>query len=124
MKKMPLAFVIEDDEIIAEIFSTAVKEASFDTVVIRDGIQAMEALKGGVPDLVVLDLHLPGVSGINVLREIRNDQRLARTRVLIISADTTQSEFLRMHADHVMIKPVGFHALLELALQVRSELGS
>jgi len=114
---LPLAFIIEDDEIISQIFSIAVREAQFETVVIRDGIQAMERLKTDTPDLVVLDLHLPGISGINILREIRRDERFSKTRVLIVSADTTQSEFLRVHADQVLIKPIGFNKLREVAAQ-------
>ncbi len=123
MNKTPLALIVEDDGIIAEIFSFAIKEAGFNPTVIRDGIQAIKTLSVETPALVLLDLHLPGVSGINVLREIRSDARLADTRVLIVSADTTQSEFLRIQADHIMIKPVGFNALRELALQIRSEIG-
>ena len=115
----PLAFVIEDDEIIAKIFSTAIREAKFEVVVIRDGIQAMELLKKTVPDLVILDLHLPGISGINILHEIRSDERLAKTPVLIVSADSTQSEFLRTNADQVLIKPIGFHAMIEAASKYR-----
>lgn len=117
--KLPTAFIIEDDEIIAQIFSTAVREAQYETVVIRDGIQAMEKLKSEVPDLILLDLHLPGISGINILREIRRDERLANAKVLIVSADTTQSEFLRMQADQVLVKPIGFHALREIAARFR-----
>jgi len=123
MSVSPLALIIEDDEVITEIFSIAVKEAGFETVVVRDGIQALKTLGSETPDLVLLDLHLPGIPGINVLREIRNDPKLAHTRVLIVSADTTQSEFLRIHADRILIKPIGFYAVYETALQMRSEIG-
>ncbi len=75
-----LAYVIEDDEVIAKIFSTAVREAQFETVIIRDGIDAMQKLDASVPDLVILDLHLPGISGINILRLIREDSRFKMTR--------------------------------------------
>ncbi len=78
--RLPLAYVIEDDEVIAKIFSTAVREAQFETVIIRDGVDAMEKLESSVPDLVILDLHLPGISGINILRWIRNDARFAKTK--------------------------------------------
>jgi two-component system, OmpR family, response regulator AdeR len=115
----PLAFIIEDDEVIAKIFSTAVREAKFETIIIRDGIEAKEKLESIVPDLVVLDLHLPGISGINILRSIRDDPRFEKTRVLIASADATQSEFLRVHADQVLIKPIGFYKMREVASQFR-----
>ncbi len=119
--KLPLALIIEDDEIISQIFSTAVREAQFETVVIRDGIQAMEQLKEEAPDLIVLDLHLPGISGINILHEIRKNEKFSNTRVLIVSADTTQSEFLRVHADQVLIKPIGFNKLREVAAKYRPD---
>jgi two-component system response regulator AdeR len=118
---LPLAFVIEDDEVIAKIFSTAVREAQFESVIIRDGIEAMQKLESNTPDLVVLDLHLPGISGINILRSIRSNPRFQLTRVLIVSADTTQSEFLRVNADQVLIKPIGFHKLREVAGQLRPD---
>ena len=116
---LPLAFVIEDDEIIAKIFATAVAEAQFETVVIRDGIEAMKQLDSIVPDFVLLDLHLPGISGINILHLIRDTPRFKKTRILIVSADATQSEFLRLHADQVLIKPIGFHKVREAAFQLR-----
>jgi DNA-binding response OmpR family regulator len=116
---LPLAYVIEDDEVIAKIFATAVREAQFDTVIIRDGVEAMQKLESSVPDLVILDLHLPGISGINILRMIRNEARFEKTRVLIASADATQSEFLRVHADEVLIKPIGFLKMREIAGQYR-----
>ena len=115
----PLAFVIEDDEVIAKIFATAVSSAEFDTVVIRDGIDAMKQLDSVTPDFVLLDLHLPGISGINILHLIRNTARFEKTRILIVSADATQSEFLRLHADQVLIKPIGFHKIREAALLLR-----
>jgi two-component system response regulator AdeR len=116
---LPLAYVIEDDEIIAKIFSTAVREAKFETVIIRDGIEAMKKLETSIPDLVILDLHLPGISGINILRSIRSDPRFEKTRVLIASADATQSEFLRVSADEVLIKPIGFLKMRDIAVQYR-----
>jgi two-component system, OmpR family, response regulator AdeR len=118
---LPLAYVIEDDEVIANIFSTAVRQAEFETVIIRDGVDAMEKLEANVPDLVILDLHLPGISGINILRLIRGDARFKKTRVLIASADATQSEFLRVNADEVLIKPIGFLKMREVASQYRPE---
>ena len=118
---LPLAFVIEDDELIAKIFSAAVEEAQYETVIIRNGIEALEVLSSRIPDLVVLDLHLPGISGINILREIRNDNRLKNTRVLIVSADATQTEYLRVQSDQILVKPVGFYMMREVAARFRPQ---
>jgi CheY-like chemotaxis protein len=117
----PLAFVIEDDEIVAGIFVAAVEAANYRAEMIRDGDQALERLKTSVPDLVVLDLRLPKVHGIHVLKAIREDQRLKNTRVVVVSADATQSQFLRDEADLVLIKPIGFNQLREMSERLRPD---
>ena len=115
----PVAFVIEDDAVIAEIFAKAVESADYQTITIRDGLDALESLKKLSPDLVVLDLRLPRVHGIHILKAIRDDQRLCNTRVIVVSADATQSQFLRDEADLVLVKPIGYIQLRELAERMR-----
>jgi two-component system, cell cycle response regulator DivK len=75
-----LALIIEDDEFLAEIFSLTLQEAEFEIEIIRDGRAALSRLAVLTPALVVLDLHLPYISGMDILRQIRADQRLAETR--------------------------------------------
>ena len=118
---IPVAFIIEDDHIISKIFETAVKEAQYETRVIYDGKDALDKLGSNTPDLVVLDLHLPSVSGVQVLKAIRNDRRLARTRVIIVSADAVLTDYLREDADLVLIKPVGFFQLREMAVRLKPD---
>jgi len=119
---VPIAYIIEDDQVISKIFDTAVREAHYQTEAFFDGNEALEKLTTGKPDLVVLDLHLPGVSGLQVLKAIRSDDRLEGTRVIIVSADATLSEYLRDEADLVLIKPVGFFQLREMAVRMRPPL--
>ena len=70
--------------------------------------------------MVVLDLHLPNVSGKDILKAIRNDTRLSKTRVIIVSADAFQSEYLSEEVDLVLIKPVGFNQLREMASRLKN----
>lgn len=116
---LPLAFIIEDDPVISEIFSRAVQDAGFRTIAILDGAVAAERLGQEVPDIVLLDLHLPNVSGKDILKAIRNDKRLTHTRVIIVSADAFQSEYLGEQADLVLIKPIGFVQLREMAARLK-----
>ena len=67
----PLALVIEDSEDVAIVFHTAMERAGFESEIISDGAVALERLAEIVPDLVILDLHLPGVSGEQILKFIR-----------------------------------------------------
>jgi DNA-binding response OmpR family regulator len=117
----PLAVIIEDDAVIADIFATAMTKAGYATELISDGQVALERIRSLTPDLVLLDLHLPGVPGARVLQAIRADERLKNTRVIITSADATLTQFLREEADLVLVKPIGFNQLRELALRLRNE---
>jgi CheY-like chemotaxis protein len=67
------------------------------------------------PHLVVLDLHLPGISGVEVLRQINADQRFAGMRVVITTADVQLAETLRDAADLILLKPVSYRQLADLA---------
>jgi DNA-binding response OmpR family regulator len=118
---IPTAFIIEDDAVIAQIFGVAVKEAGFEVEIINDGVKAMQRLNETRPDLVLLDLHLPGISGIQVLNEIRKNPDLKGVRVMVISADATQTEFLRANADIVAVKPIGFHQLKSMVDRLKPD---
>jgi CheY-like chemotaxis protein len=116
-----LALVIEDDEPHANLFSEALQKAGFKTEIFRDGQKALSRLNEVTPSLVVLDLHLPHVSGPEILGYIRSDQRLAKTRVVVASADPNMASMLREKADLVLIKPVSYFQLRELATRLRDE---
>lgn len=116
----PLAFVIEDDEDHIELFSEALRKAGFDIEVIPSGENALARLAESTPNLVVLDLHLPNVSGADILHHIRSTPRLAKIRVMIVSADTQMAAMLRDKADLTLTKPVSYFQLRELAVRLRA----
>ncbi|MEM7346893.1 MAG: response regulator, partial [Chloroflexota bacterium] len=76
----PLALIIEDELELADIFTVAVQTAEFETETIRNGSAARIRLQEVIPALVILDLHLPGASGKDILQQIRADERLSQTR--------------------------------------------
>lgn len=116
---LPLALIIEDERMLVEIFSTALQMAGFATESILDGRAAMDRLDEITPVLVLLDLHLPVISGPDILRRIRADDRLAQTRVIIVTADAARAESLREEADAIMLKPLGVIQLRDLAARFR-----
>jgi len=117
----PVALVIEDDEFVLPIFVAAVKDAHYEPIVIQDGKDAIDKLQEIVPALVILDMRLPRVSGVRILQAIRGDQRLANTRVIIVSADATLTEYVREKADLVLVKPVGYQQLREMAARLKPQ---
>jgi DNA-binding response OmpR family regulator len=115
MTTSPLALIVEDDGDLGVIFAEAIKAAGFDTQIIPDGRQAAERLTELTPALVILDLHLPHVSGRELLEQIRADDRLADTNVVVTTADGRQAEDLLERADFCMVKPITFTQLRDLA---------
>ncbi|MEM7346507.1 MAG: response regulator [Chloroflexota bacterium] len=117
--KQPFALIIEDDPKLATIFATALESAEFKTEIAADGQTALERLGATTPSVVVLDLHLPHISGRNLLYKIRADERLTDTQVMIATADPSMAEGLRDEADLVLIKPISFGQLRDLAARLR-----
>ncbi len=113
MKKF--ALIVEDNVDLATIFSNALQAGGFETEIIEDGAVAVERLKEVTPVIVVLDIHLPNVSGGVILEQIRADERLAKTKVMIATADASSAEILADKADLVLLKPISFTQLQNLA---------
>ena len=112
---MPFALIIEDHLPTAEFFATALSESGFETEIIRDGQDAISRLSEIVPDMIILDLNLPHVHGAEVLKAVRNDGRLADTRVIVATTHWQGAEEVEQEADLVILKPVGFEQLRDLA---------
>lgn len=115
----PLALIIEDDPQLNAIVSITL-QADFEIESCADGNAGLERLKQTTPNVVVLDLNLPGASGKEILQSIRADERLSKTRIILTTADERQAETLREEADIILLKPVSPSQLKELALRLRS----
>jgi len=114
----PIVLVVEDDPRLNEIINITLQE-DFELEPCADGDAALAKLKNMVPQIVVLDLNLPGTTGANVLAYIRSEERLAKTRVILATADERQAETLTDEADIILLKPVSPSQLRELALRMR-----
>jgi CheY-like chemotaxis protein len=115
MIEKPLALIVEDDPNQADIFTTALQHANYETVAINDGQRALDWLASSVPHIVILDLNLPQVKGDKILAAIRAEERLAQIKVILATANPRQAELLREESDLVLIKPINFAQLKLLA---------
>jgi len=113
--KKPFALIIEDHLDSAEFFATALSESGFETEIIRSGQDAIGRLSDVVPDLIILDLNLPHVHGSEILKAVRSDERLADTRVIVATTHWQGAEEVEQEADLVILKPIGFEQLRDLA---------
>ncbi|MCA1690267.1 MAG: response regulator transcription factor, partial [Actinobacteria bacterium] len=81
--------------------------AGYETRIARDGLEAIEQVAARRPDLVVLDLMLPGIDGLEVMRRIRDHDR-SRVAVILLTAKGVESDRvigLRLGADDYVVKP-------------------
>lgn len=115
----PLALIVEDDPQLNQIFCLTL-EPSFEIESFADGAQAIVRLSEVVPQVIVLDINLPGASGAQVLKAIRDDVRLRTTRVILATANTQEAEILRDQSDIVLLKPISPTQLREFANRLKS----
>jgi len=114
-----LAFVIEDDEDLSGIFTEALKAAGYQVEIFRDGRSAQLRLKESNPEMIILDMHLPNVDGATLLKQIRDEEHLKETIVLIATADALLGDYYNEQADGVLIKPVSFSQLRDLTARYK-----
>lgn len=99
--------VVDDEPTIAEVVSRYLERAGYRTRVAADGIEALEAVASQRPDLVVLDLMLPGIDGLEVMRRLRDHGR-ERIATILLTAKGEESDRvvgLRLGADDYVVKP-------------------
>ena len=121
MDKNPLAYIVEDNLDTVMIFQSALERAGYDVEIAVDGAVAQKQLTEIVPDLIILDLHMPNVTGDILLKQIRLDDRMSKTRVFLATADANMASYLRDQAELVLLKPIGFSQLKELAERFRPD---
>jgi DNA-binding response OmpR family regulator len=119
---LPLALIVEDEDLLAELFMVAFEEAGYRTETARDGQQALDLLARFIPYVVMLDIHLPFVSGEDVFYAMKKDPRLAKTKVIMATADVNKARQMDGKADMVLVKPVGFRDLNTLIEEMRPNL--
>ena len=86
MKKKPCILIAEDFEENRTALTLILEYAGFDVIEVENGRQAVEAVRREEPDLVLMDVTLPVVDGLQATREIRSDERFERLPIIILSA--------------------------------------
>jgi len=118
MDNKPSALIIEDDRDIVALFRHVLDLAGYRTEIVLHGRVAVEHLAKSRPDIVLLDLGLPGVSGSEILVMMREDPRLKDVPVVVITANAHLVEALPVAPQLVLIKPVNIEQLSNLILRI------
>jgi two-component system phosphate regulon response regulator PhoB len=78
--------VVDDEPDVRNFLAACIEDAGFNVETAVDGIDALEKIKAGVPDLVTLDLVMPRLSGIELMRKLRRNDKWAKIPVIVITA--------------------------------------
>lgn len=117
-----LIYCVEDDESIRELVGYALQAQKFDVKTFADGASFWKVLEGRKPDLVLLDIMLPGESGTEILGKLRRRDGTKTLPVLMLTAKSSEYDIVKgldLGADDYLTKPFG---ILELISRIRTVL--
>ena len=117
-----LIYVAEDDDNIREILRCTLDSYGYATRVFDSAPQLLEAVREQLPDLILMDIMMPGMDGLQALRLLKQDRRSAGVPVIFLTAKSSEIDKVKgldLGAEDYITKPFG---LLELAARVRAAL--
>ncbi len=104
--------VIDDDEYICEFIKANLEQHDYQVSYVLDGESGLEAIEKESPDLVLLDLMLPGVDGLTVLKKIRERSRVPVIVLSALGEEETKVQALELGADDYLTKPLGVQEMV------------
>ncbi|MCQ4160685.1 diguanylate cyclase [Roseomonas sp. GC11] len=119
----PSILVVDDDAVLAEAYALALRQAGMQATVISDPARAIEAMSALTPDLVLMDVQMPGVDGIELARILRQSRRNLSLPILFLSAEKDEARQIlarRLGGDDFIAKPVDLGRLVTL-VRMRAE---
>jgi DNA-binding response OmpR family regulator len=107
--------IVEDERDMAELVAMRLKREHYDVDVAHDGKEGLDRIRSFPPDLVLLDLMLPRMSGTEIAAELRRDPRTSHIPIIMLTAKSEESDIvvgLQMGADDYVTKPFSMSVLL------------
>jgi len=120
MTRRPSILIVDDNPTVAELLRSHLKPYPYTVTVAHDGEEALEKVQGEPPDLILLDLMMPRISGFEICQRIKGDKRTQFIPIIVITALTEQEDKLKaieLGADDFLVKPIN---RLELTTRIKS----
>ncbi len=114
MSKMVL--IVEDNELNMKLFNDLLQATGYDTLQTDDGFEAMELTRNHRPDLILMDIRLPRISGLDVIKQLKGDEDIADIPVIAVTAfamNGDEEKFRDSGCDGYIAKPISVSAFLE-----------
>lgn len=113
-------YIVEDDPEIRELECYALSSSGFETEGFQDGVALFHALNREIPALILLDVMLPGESGLDILKRLKTGSATAAVPVILVTAKSSELDTVRgldLGADDYISKPFG---IMELVSRVKA----
>ena len=113
--------VVEDDDSIVEALSFLMEKAGFDVRIARTGTQAIEMVAEATPELMLLDIMMPGCDGFEVTRAVRENPKCGDVKILMLTAKNRpidEQKAYDLGVDIFMTKPFSTRDVVERAKQL------
>jgi two-component system phosphate regulon response regulator PhoB len=121
MSAKPVILVVDDDLPILLLMRNVLKEFGFEARTANSGAAALDAVREQIPDLVLLDKNLPGMSGTEIINVLRSDGGLGQVPILILSGEpVSRDEIASLGAAGAVMKPFD---VMDLVERIRSHVG-
>lgn len=111
---------IDDDPINIDLVRMALRPTTYRLVVALDGDEGLAMIAERPPDLVICDLMLPDINGVEIIRRLRQDTATHNLPIIVLTADYTQSKYrdcLEAGANDYLTKPINRHRLIQTIQQ-------
>ena len=105
--------IVEDNALNMRLFSDLLEASGYETLQCVDGAKAVGLALDETPDLIIMDIQLPEVSGLDITRWLKDDERTAAIPVLAVTA-------FAMRTDEMLVREAGCEGYLSKPIQVRS----
>ena len=113
---MAIVLVVDDEPNIVLSLEFLMEQAGFEVVTAEDGEQALARVNDSQPDLLLLDISLPGISGFDVLERLRSEAATAQLPIIMLTAhgrDVEREKGMALGADDYITKPFSTQSLVE-----------
>lgn len=107
--------IVDDEEHIVELLRFNLNNIGYETIIANDGIEAIKIARAEKPDLILLDLMLPGLDGLDVCKEIKRDKDMKNTAIIMLTAKSEELDKilgLELGADDYITKPFSVRELM------------
>lgn len=114
---MAYILIVDDDPVLCRMFGRRLQHAGYAIRTAHTGVEALQAIEEELPALLILDVYMPEMSGIELLQILRGNETYQNLKVVLISAAslTDEDNEFRTLADEFLTKPVSTRELLDTA---------